>query len=140
MTEIAPETVDAAYQDKLVNDDIDLAKYRVVVRGDVVRQKLEDKIVADAIQPGPQREVSGDLHRRERGRTRRRPRSRSATSCTARRTTRQGASQGDIADDDPSWDQAKADADAAYAKLVRRPERSSTRWPGPRATRPAPAA
>ncbi|MEO6207288.1 MAG: peptidylprolyl isomerase, partial [Candidatus Limnocylindrales bacterium] len=58
VTEISPESVDGAYQDKLVNDHIDLAKYREVLRGDVIRQKLEDKIVADAIKPGPQRQVA----------------------------------------------------------------------------------
>ena len=61
VTEIAPETVDEAYRDQLVNDGIDLAKYLTVVRGDVVRQKLEDKVVADAIKPGPQREARASL-------------------------------------------------------------------------------
>ena len=45
-TEIAPATVDAAYQAKLENEGIDLAKYRAVVLGDVIHEKLEDKIVA----------------------------------------------------------------------------------------------
>ena len=58
VTEIAPEAVDDAYTDTLVNDGIDLAKYRDVVRGDVVRTKLEDKLVADATKPGPQRETA----------------------------------------------------------------------------------
>ena len=40
--------MDADYQAKLVNDGIDLGKYRAVVASDVIRQKLEDKIVADA--------------------------------------------------------------------------------------------
>ena len=57
VTEIAPETVDDLYTAKIVNDGLDLAKYRNVVRGDVVRQKLEDKVVADATKPGPQRQV-----------------------------------------------------------------------------------
>ncbi len=58
MTEIAPESVDGAYTDTIVNDGVDLAKYRAVVRGDVVRTKLEDKLVADATKPGPQREAA----------------------------------------------------------------------------------
>ena len=33
-------------------------KYRAVVAGDVIHQKLEDKVVADATKPGPQRDVS----------------------------------------------------------------------------------
>ena len=58
VTEIEAEAVDAAYTDTLVNDGIDLAKYREVVRGDVIRTKLEDKLVADASKPAPQRETA----------------------------------------------------------------------------------
>jgi len=57
VTEIAAEVVDDAYQSKLTNDGIDLAKYKTVVLADVVHQKLEDKIVAQVTQPGPQRHV-----------------------------------------------------------------------------------
>ena len=57
VTEIHEATVDDLYQTKLESDGIDLAKYREVVRGDVVRTRLEDKIVADVIKPGPQRRV-----------------------------------------------------------------------------------
>jgi parvulin-like peptidyl-prolyl isomerase len=56
-TEITAETVDPAYQDKIKNDGIDLEKYRAAVLSDVIHQKLEDKIVAQVSQPGPQREV-----------------------------------------------------------------------------------
>ena len=37
VTEIAPETVDAAFEDKMVNEGIDPADYREVVRGDAQR-------------------------------------------------------------------------------------------------------
>jgi len=57
VTEIASETVDDAYQDKIVNDGIDLNKYRDAVLANVIHQKLEDKIVAQVSQPGPQRQV-----------------------------------------------------------------------------------
>ena len=57
VTEIAAESVDNEYQSKLTNDGIDLAKYRAVVQGDVIRQKLEDKIVAQVTAPGVQRHV-----------------------------------------------------------------------------------
>ncbi len=116
VTEIAPEAVDAAYQQNLVNGGIDVVKYREVVRGDVVRQKLEDKVVADATKPGPQREVAQIF----------------LTAATAALTDDAvkvrhilyspkddpaAAQAGDIPEADPSWTQAKADADAAYAKL-----------------------
>ena len=125
VTEIAPEAVDGAYRDQLANDKIDLAAYLAVVRGDVVRQKLEDKIVADAIQPGPQREVQ-EIYIAE---------SEADVPPTAVKVRHilyspkddpGGASQGDIAEDDPSWVQAKADADAAFAKLTTDPSQFDT--------------
>ncbi len=57
-TEIAPAAVDPDYLAKIQNDKIDLAKYRQAVAGDVIRQKLEDKAVADMTGPAPQRHVS----------------------------------------------------------------------------------
>jgi parvulin-like peptidyl-prolyl isomerase len=116
VTEIAPETVNDAYRDQLANDNIELAKYLAVVRGDVVRQKLQDKIVADAIKPGPQREVQ-EIYIAE---------SDAEAPPTAVKVRHilyspkddpGGASGGDIPEDDPSWAQAKADADAAFEAL-----------------------
>jgi parvulin-like peptidyl-prolyl isomerase len=116
VTEIAPESVDEAYVDMLVNDGIDLAKYRAVVRGDVVRQKLEDKVVADLSKPGPQRETS-EIYLSQ------------ATVDLPDEAVKvrhilfspkddpAAASGGEIPEDDPSWGQAKLDADAAYARL-----------------------
>lgn len=116
VTEISPESVEEAYQDKLVNDDIDLAKYREVVRGDVIRQKLEDKVVADAIKPGPQRQVAQIYVS-------------AATVALGADAVKvrhilyspkddpSAAQAGDIPDTDPAWTQAKTDADAAYAKI-----------------------
>lgn len=57
VTEIAAKTVDDAYQAKLTNDGVDLAKYRVVVLADVIHKKLEDKIVAQVTGSGLQRQV-----------------------------------------------------------------------------------
>jgi parvulin-like peptidyl-prolyl isomerase len=58
VTEIVPTAVDDAYQAKIQNDEIDLQRYRAVVAGDVIHEKLESKIVADVTGPGPQRKVS----------------------------------------------------------------------------------
>ena len=57
VTEIAAETVDDAYQAKLTNDGIDVGQYRDVVKADVIHKKLEDQIVAQVTEPGPQRHV-----------------------------------------------------------------------------------
>ena len=116
VTQIEPETVDALYADKIVNDDIELAKYRAVVRTDAIREKLEDKIVADATKAGPQRQVS-QIYLSQ------------ATVDLPDEAVKvrhilyspkddpQAAQQGEIPKTDPSWAKAKADADAAYAKL-----------------------
>ncbi|HEX7346054.1 MAG TPA: peptidylprolyl isomerase, partial [Candidatus Limnocylindrales bacterium] len=116
VTEISPEAVDPNYQETLVNDGIDLAKYRAVVRGDVIRTKLEDKLVADASKPQPQRDTA-EIYL-----------SQGTVELTddavkvrhilfSPKDDPEAASNGDIPDDDPSWGQAKLDADAAYARL-----------------------
>jgi parvulin-like peptidyl-prolyl isomerase len=116
VTEIKAESVDAAYTETLVNDGVDLAKYRGVVRGDVIRTKLEDKLMADASKPGPQRETA-EIYLSQ------------ATVDLPDEAVKvrhilfspkddpQTAQAGEIPEDDPSWGQAKLDADAAYARL-----------------------
>ena len=116
ITEVAAESVDTEYTQKLVNDGLDLAKYRAVVRGDVIRKKLEDKLVGDAEKPGPQRDVR-EIYVSK------------ATTELPKDAVKvrhilyspnddpSGASNGTIPDTDPGWAKAKADADAAYAKL-----------------------
>ncbi|HEV8280408.1 MAG TPA: peptidylprolyl isomerase [Candidatus Limnocylindrales bacterium] len=116
VTEIAPESVDGVYQEKIVNEGLDLANYRAVVRGDVIRRKLEDKLVADASKPAPQRETS-EIYLSK------------ATIDLPDEAVKvrhilyspndnpTGASDGTIPADDPAWGQAKLDAEAAYAKL-----------------------
>lgn len=116
VTQIEAESVDEAYTETLVNDGIDLAKYRGVVRGDVIRTKLEEVLVADASKPAPQRQTA-ELYLSQ------------ATVDLPDEAVKvrhilfspkddpQGATNGDIPEDDPSWGQAKLDADAAYARL-----------------------
>ena len=57
VTEIAPASVDAAWLDKLKDAGLKVETYRSLVQAEVVRQALEDKVVADASKPGPQRHV-----------------------------------------------------------------------------------
>ena len=116
VTDISAESVDEVYTETLVNDGLDLAKYRAVVRGDVIRTKLEDKLVADAAKPAPQRDTSqiyltqdtaalGDAAVKVRH------------ILFSPKDDPSAASNGDIPEDDPAWGQAKLDADAAYARL-----------------------
>ena len=82
----------------------------------MIRQKLEDKIVADATKRRTAAPGQRDLHRQSRDRPRRRRPSRSATSCSRPKDDPQRA-QRDLPAHDPAWAKAKADAEAAYAKL-----------------------
>jgi parvulin-like peptidyl-prolyl isomerase len=122
-TEIAPESVDTAYNDKLVNDDIDIAQYREVVRGDVVRKQLEEKVVAEATKPGPQRDVREIFISAEQGED-----ELPDTAVKVRhilyspKDDPEGARDGTIPEADPSWTTAKVDADAAFAKIQADPD------------------
>ncbi len=120
VTEIANESVDEAYTDKIVNDGLDLATYRAVVHGDVIREKLEDAIVADALKPGLQRDAA-EIYLSQ------------ATLDLPAEAVKvrhilfspnddpAAAQNGDVPEDDPAWGQAKLDAEAAYAKLQQDP-------------------
>jgi parvulin-like peptidyl-prolyl isomerase len=125
VSEIAAESVDGAYQDKIVNDGLDLAKYREVVRGDVIRRKLEDTVVAEATKEDEQRQVleiymsedEADLP---------------PTAVKVRHILYspnddpEAASAGEIAEDDPAWAAAEAEAKAAFDKLTADPTQFDT--------------
>lgn len=115
-TEDAPPTVDPNFQAAITADGISLADYRVAVRGDVVHQKLSDKVVADLSAPGPQRHVL-EIYLPV-------PTA-SSTGSEPGVKIRQivFAPGGDtstsdqVPAEDPAWATAKAAADAAYATL-----------------------
>lgn len=56
-TEIDPERVDETYDTQIQEAKMSVADYQIAVRSDVVRQKLNDKVVADLSKPGLQRHV-----------------------------------------------------------------------------------
>ncbi|MFL5674776.1 MAG: peptidylprolyl isomerase [Chloroflexota bacterium] len=58
VTEITAESVDTAYQAKIVNDGVKLDTYKAVLTADVLHDKLQSKIVGDVTGPAPQRRVS----------------------------------------------------------------------------------
>ena len=132
-SEIVAESVDAAYQAKIQNAGIELAKYRAVVAGDVIHQKLEDKIVADASKAGPQRHVS-EIYIAET----------SPTPTTDAVKVRH--IQFSPKDDPPAPPPLPPPTRPGRRRRPRPTRRTrssrpirpcSTRWPGPRATRPA---
>ncbi|HUQ42937.1 MAG TPA: peptidylprolyl isomerase [Candidatus Limnocylindria bacterium] len=121
-TESADKEVDADFEEQVTENGIAIADYRVAARGDVVRKKLSDKIVADLKQPAAQRHVLEIL-------------------LPEPNTSQVGVEPGvkvrhilfspndkadgaeDIKVDDPAWTKAKAEADAAYADLKAHPEK-----------------
>ena len=121
VTEIQDENVDELFQTKMQNEGIDVAKYREVVRGDVVRTKLEEKVVADVSKPSPQRQVSelfiptGDIEVPQ-------------TAVKVRHIlyapddTVPAAGASPLPTDDPAWTKAQEEAQAAYEKLAADPE------------------
>lgn len=118
-TEITAETVDPAYQDKIKNDGIDLEKYRAAVLSDVIHQKLEDRIVAEVSQPGPQREVQEIYIAQAQDGL-------GADAIKVRHIlfAPNGDPQtaADLDPNDPAWAVAGQLAEATYVKLTQRPE------------------
>ncbi len=121
-TELDPEFVDPDFQGAIDDADITLADYRLAVRGDVLRTKLSDKIVADLSKAGPQRHVLQI----------RLPEPNTSTIEVEPGTKLRWIAfapnddMGDAADlkeDDPAWTKAKADADATYNILKVSPQR-----------------
>ena len=121
VTEIDLESVDQAYTAKIVNDDIDIAMYRAVVHGDVIREQLEQRLVADASKPGPQRQTAEIFLSQE---TVDLPDDAVKVRhiLYSPKDDPSAAQAGEIPDDDPSWAQAKADAEAAFEKITADPE------------------
>jgi parvulin-like peptidyl-prolyl isomerase len=120
VTDVAEETVDQLFQTKITNDGIDLAKYREAVRGDVVRQKLEDVVVADLVKPGPQRRAA-EIFIAE---------SQAATAADGVKVRHILYSANDeprpesaAPSDDPAWTEAQEEAQDAYERLQEDPTR-----------------
>ena len=115
-TESAPPEVDDTFDTQLENAGISTADYRQAARGDVIRTKLSDKVVADLQQPGKQRHVleiylpdnPGSGAGNE-------PGVKVRWIVFSPNDKTEGAAS--VPADDPAWTKAKADADAAYAAL-----------------------
>jgi parvulin-like peptidyl-prolyl isomerase len=57
VTDISPAIVDSEWLDKLKEAGLKVETYRSLVQAEVIRQGLEDKVVADASKPGLQRQA-----------------------------------------------------------------------------------
>jgi parvulin-like peptidyl-prolyl isomerase len=119
VTEIAAKAVDDAYQAKLTNDGIDVAKYRTVVQADVIHKKLEDKIVAQVTGPGPQRHVQ-EIYIKQAAADLGADAIKVRHILYSPKDDPSGASTLDA--NDPAWAAAEQEAQATYVKLGQHPE------------------
>jgi parvulin-like peptidyl-prolyl isomerase len=118
VTEITPSSVDGAFETKLDAADITLADYLVAVRGDVTRQKLSDQVVADLSKPALQRHVL-------------QIKLDSITPIPDGVKVRHilyapkddAGNAVNLPADDPSWQKAKDEAEAAYQTLLADPSK-----------------
>jgi parvulin-like peptidyl-prolyl isomerase len=119
-TETVAAEVDTAFQARFEADNITAEDYRSVVRGDLVREKLSEAVVAEMSAPGPQRHVL-EIYL---------PEPNESTAGTqdgvkvrhilyAPNDDSQAAD--DLPEDDPAWAAAKAEADDAYSALRANP-------------------
>ena len=115
-TEAAPAEVDGTFQQQLDNHAISTADYRAAARGDVIRKKLSDKVVADLQKPGVQRHVL-EIYLPENPGSSAGPEPGVKVRWIVFSPNDKTEGAAKVPADDPAWTKAKADADAAYAAL-----------------------
>lgn len=114
VTEVAPESIDNAYQAKFLNQGITLEQYRAVIAGDVIHDALQDKIAAGLLGPAPQRRVA-EVYIQEPGTT-------PGDDAVKVRHILYGPNgdpntAADLDPDDPAWAVARSKATTTYARL-----------------------
>jgi parvulin-like peptidyl-prolyl isomerase len=120
VTEIVAGSVDATYRQQITDHGVSLDDYKAVVRTDLLRTALSDRIQAQALQPGPQRhvlEIRIKAPVDESGH----PLTPTANSVKARHILyapnddAQAAAK--VKPDDPAWKKAEDQAKAAWQKV-----------------------
>jgi parvulin-like peptidyl-prolyl isomerase len=115
VTEIAPAEVDDTYEQQIVNDGIGLDVYRAVVRSDVIRRKLEDRLLAELVEaPSVMRRVS-EIYIAAAQHVGGGDEVKVRHILYAPKDDPQGAAALDP--DDPAWAAAEAEARATYERL-----------------------
>jgi len=118
VTEVAPAVIDQAWEQKAIDAGIDFAAYRKAVESEVIRDLLEDKVIAEASTSGLQRHVREIAIQAPQ----------SAPSSEAIKVRHilyspdddpQGA--GEVPADDPAWSVAQLAAQKAYEELTEDP-------------------
>jgi parvulin-like peptidyl-prolyl isomerase len=117
VTEVAPAAVDSTFEFQVEEAGIKLADYREAVRGDLVREKLDEKVVADLSAPSLQRHVL-QIYLAQGTPT--------ADGVKVRHIlyspNDDATAAATLAETDPAWAAAEAEAKAAYDELTADPE------------------
>jgi parvulin-like peptidyl-prolyl isomerase len=113
-TEAGGEQVDGTFDARMEEADVNREDYRLAVRADVLRERLEERVVADMSKAAPQRQVQA-IFIQESGV----PASAKAVKVRhilyAPKDDTSGA--GTLPADDPAWKAAEDEARATYQKL-----------------------
>jgi len=114
VTDVAPASTDPNWEAQLPEFGVSVDAYRAAVRADVVREKLQDKVVADASKPGPQRRVQEIWIEA--------PQEEPAEGAVKTRhilysPNDDPAAAGSLKGDDPAWEKAHQDALKAYEAI-----------------------
>ncbi|MFL5687984.1 MAG: peptidylprolyl isomerase [Chloroflexota bacterium] len=118
VSEIAPESVDTAYQAKIVNDGVSLDRYRSVLAADVLHDKLQAKVVGDVTGPSMQRHVS-EIYAREAAPNLGSDAIKVRHILYAPKDDPSGAAN--LSPDDPAWEAAHSQALATWTRLKNNP-------------------
>ena len=121
-TELDPEFVDPDFQLAIDEAGINVADYRVAVRGDVLRTKLSEKIVADLSKAGPQRHVL-EIRLPEPNTSTVEVEPGTKVRWIAFAPKDDMANAAELPDTDPAWAAAKAEADRIYNIVKATPTR-----------------
>ena len=121
VSDIAPGSVDATYQQQITDKGLTLDEYKTVVRSGIVRDALTDKIKQLALQPGPQRHVQAIYIKEQTDQQTGEPVQPSAEAVKARHILFSPNDDAQAAEklkaDDPAWKKAEDEARAAWQKL-----------------------
>jgi parvulin-like peptidyl-prolyl isomerase len=121
VTEIAPSNVDATYQQQIIDKGLSLDDYKAVVRSDLVRKALSEKIKQQAIQPGVQRHVQAIYLQEQTDQQTGEPVQPSADAVKVRHIlyspNDDPQAAANVKAEDPAWKKAEDDARAAWQKI-----------------------
>ncbi len=120
VTEIAPTSVDTAYQQKIKDSGASLDAYRALVRSDLLATALQDKVVGDVINtPTPQRHVQVVFMAAEAGQTGTGDEVKVRHILISPNHDPQGAQT--LVSTDPAWKVAENEADLIYQQVIKDP-------------------